>query len=69
MPRWLNAQVCDLADLKLKEIEVALRKIDPHVSRPTAVEAAILAVDLKTVARHYRERFALVPESSPAATT
>jgi len=53
MARWITAQVSDEADLKLKLIEIRLRKLDPGATRPMAIEAAILAADVEAVERAF----------------
>jgi len=47
MPKWVTAQVSDTADLKLKQIEIAVKEAtgDGTVRRPQVVELAIQAAD------------------------
>ena len=56
----VKALISDEADLKLKEIEVALRAVSPDVRRPQAIEAAILAARPLACVRDARRRARLV---------
>ena len=48
MPVTLTARISDVADLKLRAIEVKLKQAELPCRRPDAVEAAILAADADT---------------------
>lgn len=50
MSRNVRAQVSDAADLRLKQIEVAMRTVMPDARRGDAMEAAIMNADPKACA-------------------